>query len=452
MTSQVNNDPFTRLANSIYRVLETYSNVHRGSGHKSVITTKLFEDARKVVLDYLGLNSDRYSVIFSTPRYGKLLGESLKQEQYEKISTHELGIPIGVTALAIQKRYLPRIPFLHTGGGTTRLMATDWVLWANGHEKFEPGTPAVVNIIAFATALMISKIQGSHVFKDNYRDFSNACGNVFTDQLEKYQGDKLLKKLKETLIGANIHVPTMTGTKQYINLDNSASTPAFGPVWDAYKKTLSLPVNAREEIVHHVRKICADFMNAPASDYDIFFTGNTTEAINLVKENLEIYTTGNQETVIVNSLMEHSSNDLPWRMLQNSSLLYLNVDEEGFFDPEELETLLSAYNKEKKHGEKFIKLVAISGASNVLGTCNDIAGISKLTREYGARLLVDAAQLAPHRTMDVKALGIDYLALSGHKLYAPFGCGLLVARKKYLNFDHEELATIRSSGEENVAV
>ncbi|MFZ2618096.1 MAG: aminotransferase class V-fold PLP-dependent enzyme, partial [Anaerolineae bacterium] len=115
-----------------------------------------------------------------------------------------------------------------------------------------------------------------------------------------------------------------------------------------------------------------------------------------------------------------------------------------------LEALLRAYNQEGQHGNKRIRLVAMSGASNVLGVFNDLAEISRIVHRYGARLLVDAAQLVAHREVEMAACGIDYLAFSAHKAYAPFGTGALVVRKGLLQFSAAELERIRSSGEENV--
>lgn len=136
-------------------------------------------------------------------------------------------------------------------------------------------------------------------------------------------------------------------------------------------------------------------------------------------------------------------------MITGCSLIWLSVDAEGFMDLNELETILSAYNQKGQYGKKRIKLVAVSGASNVLGVCNDIAEISRIVHKYGAQLLVDAAQLIAHRKIDIEACGIDYLAFSAHKVYAPFGCGVLVVRKGLLNFSSAELELIQSSGEEN---
>ena len=91
----------------------------------------------------------------------------------------------------------------------------------------------------------------------------------------------------------------------------------------------------------------------------------------------------------------------------------------------------------------------MSGASNVLGAFNDLAEIGRIAHRYGARLLVDAAQLVAHRKVEMAACGIDYLAFSAHKVYAPFGTGVLLARKGLLAFSPAEMERIHSSGEEN---
>ena len=195
-------------------------------------------------------------------------------------------------------------------------------------------------------------------------------------------------------------------------------------------------------------------LGAPLAAYDVIFTSNTTEAINLVAESLRNESEPGSEPVVLNTFLEHNSNELPWRTIPGFSLIRLPVDAEGFMDLNELEALLRAYNQEGQHGKsgtsvRRIKLVAVSGASNVLGIFNDLAEISRIVHRYGARLLVDAAQLVAHRKVEMEGCGIDYLAFSAHKVYAPFGSGVLVARKGLLRFSPAELESIRSSGEEN---
>ncbi len=98
---------------------------------------------------------------------------------------------------------------------------------------------------------------------------------------------------------------------------------------------------------------------------------------------------------------------------------------------------------------KRVRLVGVSGASNVLGICNDLEALSRLVHRYGAKLLVDAAQLAAHREINIKKIEADYLAFSAHKVYAPFGCGVLLARKGILDMNSEKMKLAISSGEEN---
>ncbi|MFA5974208.1 MAG: aminotransferase class V-fold PLP-dependent enzyme [Lentimicrobiaceae bacterium] len=442
-------EAFAELERGMYAALETYSNVNRGSGHNSMVTTQLFEQARDFVLKYLNLNKGRYVVIFCTPRRAAVLMKLIKPENYQIVSSLDMGLSLGVRAMAVKRKALPGGAPFHSGGGTTRLVSKDWVIWANAPDKFEAGTPAIVNIIAFAKALLQIQQSGKGIFMNLADEKLTTAGILYYDELEKYSGRELLVELRKTLIGRDVRVPTLEGAQPFINLDNSASTPTFAPIWNTFRQTWRLSGHINHEIIHEVKSICAGVLGAPQGIYDVIFTSNTTEAINLAAESLSRKTDDGTEPVILNTLLEHSSNDLPWRMVPNCSLIRLSVDEDGFIDLNELDTLLSAYNQKVQYGNKRIKLVAVSGASNVLGVCNNLEEISRTVHQYGARLLVDAAQLVAHRKVNMEGCGIDYLAFSAHKVYAPFGCGVLVVRKGLLNFNNTELQLIQSSGEEN---
>ncbi|MBK7030306.1 MAG: aminotransferase class V-fold PLP-dependent enzyme, partial [Bacteroidales bacterium] len=204
----------------------------------------------------------------------------------------------------------------------------------------------------------------------------------------------------------------------------------------------------QKAVVEELKSICSRVLGAPGEVYDITFTSNTTEAINFAAQSF-----GNTHpaSVVVNTLLEHSSNEIPWRMLPGQKLIRLSVSPEGFPDLKELEVLLKEYNTEQKFGNQRIKLVSVTAASNVLGVCPNLEAICSLAHQYGAEVMVDAAQMVAHRKVEMQAWGIDYLAFSGHKVYAPFGCGVLISRKGRLNFKEQELQLIRSSGEENAA-
>jgi len=442
-------EAFAELERGVHTALETYSNVHRGSGHNSMVSTHLFEQARDIVLEYLGLNKDKYVVIFCTPRRAAALKAQLDQERYQSVSSQDFGLSMGIRALAVERKVLPKgIPF-QTGGGTTRLVSPGWVIWAHAPDRFEAGTPAIVNIIAFAKALRLIRHFGNDTFRDVTAEKLTAVEILYHDGLEEYSGRKLLDELRQTLIGRSVLVPTVEGTRPYINLDNGASTPTFTPIWNTVCQTWRQPRQIQQEIIHEVRSICAGILGAPLATYDVIFTSNTTEAINLAAESLSSEYEQGTESVVLNTFLEHNSNELPWRMIPHFSLIRLQVDPEGFVDLNELDAILCEYNQKGQHGQKRIKLVAVSGASNVLGIFNNMAEISQIVHRYGARLLVDAAQLVAHRKVEMEQCGIDYLAFSAHKVYAPFGTGVLMVRKGMLNFSPAEMELIQSSGEEN---
>lgn len=444
-----NNTKITDFEQGIYTALETYSNVHRGSGHFSMVSTHLYEQARRIVLEYLGLNKKDYTVIFCSHRRAGALKVQLDAGSYRLISSKEIGLSLGVAALAVKRKDLPKGPPFQTGGGTAKLVSKEWEIWAGEPDRFEAGTPAIINVIAFARALGIIRKNGKDFFLNPSPVKMTAHEILYQDEMEEYTGKDLLDKLRTAMIGSGIQVPTREGIRSFINLDNSASTPTFTPIWNAFRHALRQAEQVKQEIIQETKAICAKSLNAAQGEFDILFTSNATEAINLVAESLRHEGEEGTEPVLINTLLEHSSNDLPWRMLSGYSLVRLYVDDEGFMDLLQLEKLLVEYNREAKFGKKRIRLVAVSGASNVLGVCNSLEEISGIVHSFGARLLVDAAQLIAHRRVDMEACGIDYLAFSAHKMYAPFGCGVLVARKGMLKFTPSELELIRLSGEEN---
>jgi selenocysteine lyase/cysteine desulfurase len=129
--------------------------------------------------------------------------------------------------------------------------------------------------------------------------------------------------------------------------------------------------------------------------------------------------------MILSTEMEHLANDLPWRY--KFAIDYVKIDQVGRLDLVDLEEKLIQYKGR-------VKLVSVTGASNVTGYINPIYDIAKLAHTYGADILVDGAQLVPHRAVDMKpherAEHIDYLVFSAHKMYAPFGVGILIGKSK----------------------
>ncbi len=126
--------------------------------------------------------------------------------------------------------------------------------------------------------------------------------------------------------------------------------------------------------------------------------------------------------------MEHHSNDLPWR--NKCNLKHVEVDKYGRIIVEEIEMLLEKYQER-------VKYVTVTGASNVTGYVNDIRRIARAAHKYGAKIIVDGAQLIPHKkismTQDDINENIDFLVFSGHKVYAPFGSGVIIGLRDVFN-------------------
>jgi len=182
------------------------------------------------------------------------------------------------------------------------------------------------------------------------------------------------------------------------------------------------------------RDACARFIGARSSR-SIVFTRGTTESINLVR-----FTWGRENVragdEILVTEMEHHSNLIPWQLLSQetgATLRHLPIDDEGRLRMD----LLGDYITDKT------KLVAVTLMSNVLGTINPIRTIADAAHAVGARILVDAAQAAPHLTFDVNELDADFLAYSAHKMCGPTGAGVLYGREDLL----EEMPPFHGGGE-----
>lgn len=441
--------PFQQLTRSVHSALETYSNVHRGSGQDSQISTELYEHARDILLDYLGLTRKTHTLIFCSPLGADALKEKLTPGKYAEISSEEFGLPLGLRALAVDKRALPRGAPPRPGGGTVKLVSARWSIWADAPDKFEAGTPPVISAITLARASQLAEHGARNISAAAGMPQMSARDILYSDEFGAKKGVELLEALRRTETGYGEKTVTEQSQGRYIHLDNAASTPTFSPVWDSVWQTWCQPKQTQRDVITESRKVLSTFLGAPLDDYEIIFTSNTTEAINIAAKNFAAAPDDGTEPVVVNTLLEHHSNELPWRHSEGVSLLRMNADNEGFVDLERLESLLREYNQEHRHGKKRIKLLALCGASNVLGSCNDIEAMSRIAHQYGAAILVDAAQLAAHRKIDMQKCDIDYLAMSAHKMYAPFGSGALIVRKSEVNFDPTNLEKIKASGEEN---
>jgi cysteine desulfurase/selenocysteine lyase len=166
------------------------------------------------------------------------------------------------------------------------------------------------------------------------------------------------------------------------------------------------------------------FINA-ADSHEIVFVRGTTEGINLVAQSYGRSTFNAGDEVII-SEMEHHSNIVPWFMLKQQigiELKVIPVSDEGALDLDAYKKLFSARTK----------LVAITHASNVLGTINPLKEMIAIAHEHNVPVLVDGAQATPHMPVDVQDMDADFYTFSAHKLYGPTGTGVLYAKKNFLD-------------------
>lgn len=234
--------------------------------------------------------------------------------------------------------------------------------------------------------------------------------------------------LRNEVIGIDSSVPLLDGTqKSYVFLDNGASTPAFHRVMQCIERFLPWYSGVHRgtgfksliatEAYDRAHGVVADFVGADTSLNQVIFTKNTTECTNKLAQRFQFM----PGDVVITTGMEHHSNDLPWR--KHATVVHVPVRELGYLDLKALRDTLT------EHKGK-VRLVAVTGASNITGICEPIHEIAEWVHAAGALLFVDAAQLIAHRPIDMLPNNdrrhIDFLAFSAHKIYAPFGTGVLI--------------------------
>jgi selenocysteine lyase/cysteine desulfurase len=234
--------------------------------------------------------------------------------------------------------------------------------------------------------------------------------------------------LRDRIVGIDHRVPLLDGTEvPYLNLDNAASTPALRDVLDAIARFLPFYSSVHRgtgfksrlstEAYDDAHRVVAAFVGADLDRNTVIFGKNTTEAVNKLSYRLAL----GPDQVVLTTLLEHHSNDLPWR--RAAQVVHVQATPEGRLDEDDFDRQLARHRGR-------VALVTVSGASNVSGFVQPIHRLARKAHAAGARILVDAAQLAPHRPVEMRPDDdpehLDFVVLSAHKMYAPFGTGALV--------------------------
>ncbi len=228
-------------------------------------------------------------------------------------------------------------------------------------------------------------------------------------------------------------------------LDNSATSQKPSVVMDAernfyntinsnpFRGLYDISVRATEAYEESRKKIAA-FINAP-SENNIVFTRNASESLNLLAYSLCDLLLSDSDEIVV-SVAEHHSNLLPWQLAakrHNCRINWLYPDERGMITPDTLSSVITDN----------VKIVAITAMSNVFGYEYDIAAFAEIAHKYGAVFVADGAQSVPHIRTDVITSDVDFLAFSGHKMFAPMGIGALYGKTEFF----ERMPPFMSGGE-----
>ncbi|GGW52276.1 aminotransferase class V-fold PLP-dependent enzyme [Streptomyces caelestis] len=237
------------------------------------------------------------------------------------------------------------------------------------------------------------------------------------------------------VLGRDVTVPLVTGGEvTYAALDYAASAPALQRVWDdvaAYApyygsvhRGAGYLSQLSTDLFENARRTVAEFLDCRGGD-QVVFTRSTTDSLNLLAAALPA---GCQVFVFET---EHHAALLPWRDAR------VTVLDAPRGPRQAVETLERALAERDPHGPA---LVCVTGASNVTGELWPVRELAAAAHAQGARIVLDAAQLAPHHPVSVKDLDVDWVAFSGHKLYAPFGTGVLAGRADWLRAAEPYLA------------
>ena len=251
----------------------------------------------------------------------------------------------------------------------------------------------------------------------------SACGQSVASS---GKGGYTIDNIREQVVGLNEEMELESGQKKAVtNFDNAATTPALQPVMDEVDEQLkkygsigrgfSPKSDYSTDLYNNTRDKVLEFVGADPEKYTVFYVNNTTDGLNKLASAL----IEKKSDVVLTTRIEHHSNDLPWR--ESGTVIYAEVDDQGRVMYDEIENQL----KNNK-----VKYVSVTAASNVTGYVTDVHRVAKLAHKYGAKIIVDGAQIVAHRKFSMMGESedenIDFFVFSAHKMYSPYGGGAVV--------------------------
>ena len=251
----------------------------------------------------------------------------------------------------------------------------------------------------------------------------SACGQTAVPEGES---GYTIDNIRDQVVGLNEEMDLEGGGKKVVtNFDNAATTPALQPVVDEIDEQLkkygsigrgfSPKSDYSTDLYNNTRDKVLEFVGADPEKYTVFYVNNTTDGLNKLASAL----IEKKSDVVLTTRIEHHSNDLPWR--ETGTVIYAEVDSQGRVIYDEIE---------KKLKENKVKYVSVTAASNVTGYVTDVHRVAKLAHKYGAKIIVDGAQIVAHRKFSMMGENedenIDFFVFSAHKMYSPYGGGAVV--------------------------
>ena len=242
-----------------------------------------------------------------------------------------------------------------------------------------------------------------------------------------------IDNIRQSIVGVDELVSASDGGKRaLINFDNAATTPALQPVMDEVDEKMKMygsigrgfsqKSNYSTDLYNNTRSKVLQFVGADEEKYTCFYVNNTTDGLNKLASALIT----SEKDIVLCTRMEHHANDLSWR--ERCKVIYAEVDGKGRVKYSDIEKLL----KKNK-----VKYVSVTAASNVTGYVTDVHRVAKLAHKYGAKIIVDGAQIVAHRKFsmigETPEENIDFFVFSAHKMYSPYGGGAVVGLDSVLD-------------------